>query len=387
MPDDSRHRAGPLSGLRVVEMGAIGPAPMAAMMLSDLGATIVRIDRRVSADLGVPRPLKFDIMRRGRPSITLDLKDEPGRDCARDIINGSDVLIEGFRPGVMERLGLGPSEFEASNRGLVYARMTGWGQTGPLADAAGHDLNYIGLTGALHMIGRRGDLPAPPHALLGDLAGGGLYLVAGILSALWERSRSGEGQVIDAAIIDGVASMLTPLHGMIAGEIVKEERGSNALDSGAFFYDVYECSDGKLISFAPIEAKFLAIALDRLGIEQASLPAPHDAERWDEGKTRIAERFCTKTRDEWCAIFEGTDGCVAPVLTPTEAFADAHMRARKVFFEAGGINQGAPAPRFSRTPPAQPAPPLAPDSDVDGALAAFLSKARVAHHRETGALS
>ena len=377
---------GPLAGFKIIEMGAIGPVPMAAMILSDLGADILRIERRRRSRLGIARPVRFDLMRRGRPAITLDLKSEAGRACLLDLAARSDALIEGFRPGVMERLGLGPEDLGACNARLVYGRMTGWGQDGPLAAAAGHDLNYIALAGALHAIGRRGQPPTPPLTLVGDFAGGALYLAIGVLAGLLEASRSGRGQVVDAAIIDGVASLMVPLHGLLAAGIMRRERGTNTLDSGAFFYDCYECADGRWISIAPIEAKFFAELLARLGLDADDLPAQDDVAAWPDGRARLAALFAQRTQAQWCALLEGSDACFAPVLAPDEAPGHAHCAARATFVRIDGIDQGGPAPRFSRTRPTLPTPPQAPDTDTASALAGWLAPHRIAALRADGVL-
>lgn len=363
---------GPLAGLKVVEFAGIGPAPMCAMLLADLGATVLRIDRTVPSGLGLARPLEYDLLLRNRRSIALDLKTREAVDLALRLIETSDVLIEGFRPGVMERLGLGPEPCHARNARLVYGRLTGWGQTGPLAQAAAHDINYIAITGALAAIGRRGEAPTPPLNLVGDFAGGSLYLAFGIMSALWERQRSGKGQVVDAAITDGTASLLTSLFGTRQAGLAVAERGANHADSGAFFYDAYECSDGKFVSIGAIEGKFWADLGRRLGIDLSDFPKQADRGRWPEGHRRLARIFKTKTRAEWTALLEGTDVCFAPVLDVLEAPTHPHNRARGTFVEVEGVVQPAPAPRFSRTMPAMPVPPAPVADDPTEALAEWL---------------
>lgn len=346
---------GPLSGIKVVEFAGIGPGPMCAMLLADLGADVVRIERQ-GGELGVPKSAAHDVLRRNRQCLTLDLKTEAGHLTARKLVDRADALIEGSRPGVMERLGLGPEACLASNPRLVYGRMTGWGQDGPLAHAAGHDLNYIAITGALHATGRQGQPPTPPLNLVGDFGGGALYLAFGLACALLETQRSGIGQVVDAAMTEGASSMMAVFHGLHAAGRWELNRGSNILDSGAFFYDCYECSDGKWVSVAAIEPKFCALLIDALEIDPRALPPQHDKTRWPEGRAILAARFAEKTRAEWCALLEGSDACFAPVLSLAEAPDHPHMRAREAFVEVDGITQPAPAPRFSRTSPAAPQP-------------------------------
>jgi crotonobetainyl-CoA:carnitine CoA-transferase CaiB-like acyl-CoA transferase len=367
---------GPLAGLRVVEFAGIGPAPMCAMVLADLGAQVLRIDRPDPPELGFKRPLRFNLLLRGRRVLALDLKDAAQRAKAMKLVAHADALIEGFRPGVMERLGLGPEPCLQANPRLVYGRMTGWGQDGPLAQAAGHDINYIALTGALHHTGRAGQLPAFPLNLLGDYAGGALYLAIGILAAVMEARRSGQGQVVDAAIVDGTAHLMTSVHGLAAAGLLAEARGTNALDSGAPFYDCYACADGRHVAIGPIEGRFHAELLQRLGIA-GDFPPQHDRARWPEARERLAAVFRTRSRDEWCALLEGTDACFAPVLTPAEAMAHPHMRARGVYAEIDGVPQPVAAPRFSRTPPRLPIPPQ-PADPSDDALAGWLTAEELA---------
>jgi alpha-methylacyl-CoA racemase len=341
--------AGPLSGVKVIELAGIGPGPMCAMLLSDLGAEVVRVDRLVAADLGIDRGRQFNVLNRGRRSIAVDLKAEQGVETVLRLVEGADVLIEGFRPGVTERLGLGPDDCFARNPRLVYGRMTGWGQEGPLAHAAGHDINYIALTGALAAIGTTGGPPVPPLNLVGDFGGGALYLALGVCAALLEARQSGQGQVIDAAMVDGAASLLSAIYGIHASGGWNLERGTNVLDSGAHFYGTYECSDGEWISIGPIEAKFHAELLDRLGIDAADIPDRNDRSRWTEHKLRLTELFLSKPRAHWCDLLEGTDTCFAPVLSMAEAPNHPHMKARGTFIELEGVVQPGPAPRFSRT--------------------------------------
>ena len=363
---------GPLKGIKIVELAGIGPGPMAAMLLADLGATVLRIDRAEAADLGVRRPPRFDLLTRNRERIALDLKRPEAVEQVLQFVESADGLIEGFRPGVTERLGLGPDACLARNPRLVYGRITGWGQTGPLAQAAGHDLNYIALTGVLHAIGRAGQPPTIPLALAGDFSGGALYLVMGMLAALLEARGSGQGQVVDAAIVDGTSSMATVFHGLHAAGMWQPARGSNILDSGAPFYEVYECQDGQWISVGPIEARFYAQLLERLDLDPQALGPQGDQASWPRAKVLIAQRFKTRTRAQWCSLLEGTDVCFAPVLSFAEAPEHPHLKARGTFLEIDGVVQPAPAPRFSRTVPDRPRPPQAePTRDVAAVLAAW----------------
>ena len=351
---------GPLTGVKIVEFTGIGPAPMAAMMLADMGATIIRIDRTGPADLGVPMPEQFEFTKRSRAVIGLDLKKPESVQLALKLIDSADGLIEGFRPGVMERLGLGPEICLKRNPKLVFGRVTGWGQDGPLALAAGHDLNYIALTGALHAIGRKGQKPTPPLNLVGDYGGGALYLVTGLLAGIISARVTGKGQVVDAAMVNGALSLMTPIYAMKAGGRLSEQRGENQLDSGAYFYEVYACADGQFLSIASIEAKFHAELLQRLEIDPASM-AQWDRAKWPDVKDRLTALFKTRTRDAWCAILEGTDVCFAPVLSMDEAHAHPHNAARAAFIEVGGMRQPAPAPRFGGTPLDHPKAPGAVD--------------------------
>lgn len=376
---------GPLSGYKIIEMAGIGPCPMAAMMLSDMGATVLRIERQSDSGLGIKRPIAYDLLLRGRSAIALDLKNNDAVDVVLGLIERSDALIEGFRPGVMERLGLGPDECHRRNPRLVFGRMTGWGQHGPLAQAAGHDLNYIALTGALNAIGRKGQMPAPPLNLLGDFAGGAAYLAFGIVCALLETQRSGQGQIVDASIVDGTAHLMTSIFGTYGAGLMNLQRGENITDSGAFFYEIYKCSDGKMISIAPIESKFYADLLQRLGIDPASMPSQNDRSKWDQGKTTLARIFAEKTREEWCSVLEGTDVCFAPVLDFDEAAEHPHMKARDIFIEVGGVSQPAPAPRFSRSVPDKPsAPRNAVDTPLAEALIGWLREDEIDALRKSG---
>ncbi len=349
---------GPLAGLRVLEFEAIGPGPFAAMMLADMGADVLLVDRPTDPNLGLERERRHDVMLRGRRSVTLDLKSPRGIEAASRLAEKADAIVEGFRPGVMERLGLGPEALLARNPRLVYGRMTGWGQEGPLAARAGHDIDYIALSGVLHAIGRVGEAPVPPLNLVGDFGGGGMLLAFGIACGLIETRSSGRGQVVDAAMIDGASLLATMFAGMLAaGQWSDEKRGENILDSGAPWYDTYATRDGKYVAVGAIEPKFYAELLQRLGLDPATLPAQHDRAGWPTLRQRFGERFGARTRDEWCAVFDGSDACFAPVLTFTESRLDAHRIARAGTIELGGIAQPAPAPRFARTPAAVLRPP------------------------------
>ena len=351
---------GPLAGIKIIELAGIGPGPMAAMQLADMGATVLRIERREAADLGVKRPLKFNLLLRNRPSIALDLKEPDAIRLVLDLVSEADALIEGFRPGVTERLGLGPDICLARNPRLVYGRMTGWGQSGPLAQAAGHDINYISLTGALRAIGRKDQPPTVPLALVGDFGGGAMFLVMGVLAALLNARATGQGQVVDAAIVDGAASLATGFYGLSAAGQWNDERGSNILDSGAPFYDVYECSDGQWISIGPIEGRFHADLLRRLDIDPSTIGGQFDEAAWPQAKAAYERVFKTRTRSEWCELLEGTDVCFAPVLSFEEAADHPHLKARGTLIEIDGVVQPAPAPRFERTSAQTPKPPQAP---------------------------
>jgi alpha-methylacyl-CoA racemase len=336
---------GPLDGLRIVELAAIGPVPFAGMMLADLGADVLRVDR-VRSD----RPMEpHRILDRGRRSVALDLKDPRAVEVALRMAEASDVLIEGFRPGVAERLGIGPGPCRERNPRLIYARMTGWGQDGPLAGAPGHDINYLALTGALDAIGPAGGAPVPPVNLLGDFAGGGLLMVAGILAALYERERSGVGQVVDAAIVDGVAGLMSMVLGMAATGQWRSERGTNVLDGGAPFYAVYACADGGYVAVGALEEPFYQALLHGLDLDPAGLPDRWDPAGWPELRRAFGDRFARRGRDEWLAVFAGTEACVTPVLTVAEAAGHPHQRARETYLTDDGLVQPAPAPRFSRT--------------------------------------
>jgi len=341
--------AGPLTGLKIIEFAGIGPGPFCAMLLSDMGAEVIRIDR-----YGAQGGSKFDVTARGRRSVALNLKSPEGVEAALELISKADALLEGFRPGVMERLGLGPDVCLARNEKLVYGRMTGWGQTGPLALAAGHDINYISITGALHSIGRPGEKPVPPLNLVGDFGGGALYLAFGMMCGIIEAMRSGKGQVVDTAMTDGSASLMAMFFGFKASGfpgMFSDEHGTNMLDGGAHFYDTYECSDGKWISIGSIEPQFYAILREKAELTGPEWDPQMDFTKWPELKKKMAEVFKTKSREEWCAIMEGTDICFAPVLSLDEAYEHPHNQARKTIVEIDGVKQPNVAPRFSRTKP------------------------------------
>jgi alpha-methylacyl-CoA racemase len=379
---------GPLAGLKIVEMTGIGPAPMCAMLLADLGATVLRVDRQEPSGLGLPGAARFAVTQRSRHAIAVDLKRRDGVELVLRLADTADALIEGFRPGVMERLGLGPETCLARNPRLVYGRMTGWGQEGPLAQAAGHDLNYIALAGVLHSIGRAGAPPTPPLNLVGDFGGGALYLALGVACGIIAAQRSGKGQVVDAAMVDGAASLAAMFWGLRAAGQMSLTRGENLLDSGAFFYDVYECKDGKYISLAAIEDKFLAEFLRRMEIDPQEMPAKLDRKRWPEAKAKLQARFKTRTREEWCRLLEGSDACFAPVLSLDEAPAHPHNIARGTFVEVDGIVQPAPAPRFSRTPAAKPTPPELPGERGNASLGQWgLTSDEIDALKRSGALA
>lgn len=359
---------GPLSGVRIVELGGVGPVPFCCMLLSDLGADVIRIDRPPGYDGGVPGDPRFNLLNRGRRSAALDLKRPDAAAAVLKLAAKADALVEGFRPGVAEKLGLGPDACLAANPALVYGRMTGWGQDGPLAQAPGHDINYISLTGVLHAVGHAEGPPAIPLNLAGDFGGGSLYLALGMVSAILESRRSGQGQVIDAAMVDGSASLMTLFYGLLASGYWKDQRGSNRLDSGAPWYNVYETKDGRWLSVGSNEARFWRNTLELLGLTAADMPDQHDTSRWPEVHERLAAIIRTRTRDEWCALAEGREVCFAPVLSMTEAPTHAHLRARGTFVERDGVVQPAPAPRFSRTPGAIQRPPAKPGEHTDEAL-------------------
>jgi len=355
---------GPLNGLRILELAGIGPGPFCAMMLADLGAEVIRIDRKAPGFLGGGGT----IVDRGRRSLALDIKQPDATAIVLDLVESSDALIEGFRPGVMERLGLGPDVCLARNPRLVYGRMTGWGQTGPLAQAAGHDLNYIAITGALCAMGHADRPPTPPLHLLGDIGGGGMMLALGIVSAVFEARQSGQGQVVDAAICDGVSTLATAYHGMLASGKWTLDRQANMLDGGAPFYGCYACADGKFISVGAIEPQFYALLLERCGLDDPDFQAQWDRAAWPALRGKLERLFATRTRQQWCELLEGSDACFAPVLDFEEARAHPHHRARNSFQETDGIVHPAPAPRFSRTQGA-PGPVTRAGQHTDALLA------------------
>jgi alpha-methylacyl-CoA racemase len=379
--------AGPLEGIKVVEIAGIGPGPFCAMLLADMGADVLRIDRSQNVADPVPDRPHGDLMNRGRRSIGIDLKNPDGVETVLRLVEGADAFIEGFRPGVAERLGIGPEDCRARNPRLVYGRMTGWGQEGPYASTAGHDINYIALAGVLESFGRAGEAPVPPLNLVGDFGGGGLFLAFGIVCALLEAKSSGEGQVIDAAMVDGAAVLSTFIYGLRHLGVWKDERGTNLLDTGAPFYDVYETADGKYVSIGSIEPQFYAELLKHTGLDGEELPHQMDQSQWPTMKERLSGLFKTKTRDEWAAIMEGTDICFAPVLAMTEAYQHPHNQARETFIEVEGVVQPAPGPRLSRTPGSIQRPPPQPGQHTQEALTAWgFSDADVVKLREAGAI-
>ncbi|MFE0023870.1 CaiB/BaiF CoA transferase family protein [Amycolatopsis sp. NPDC059021] len=379
-------KAGPLSGLKVVELAGLAPGPFATMILADLGADVVRVDRATPGEdvLG----LSNDPLARGRRSVGINTKTPEGVELVLKLADTADVLIEGFRPGVAERIGLGPDVVHARNPRLVYGRMTGWGQDGPLAKAAGHDINYIGIAGALEPIGRQGERPVPPLNLVGDFGGGGLLLAMGILAALYERTSSGKGQVVDASMVDGAALLTTSLHGMRAAGVWPGERGDNMLDGGAPFYDTYETADGKYVAVGAIEMRFWGDLVKVLGLNPDELPLHVDKSQWPKLREIVAEAIGKHTRDELCARAEGTDACLTPVLSPDEAAQHPHNAARGTFVEVGGLVQPAPAPRFDRTPPGTPEAPHDKGSDTLGVLGELgVGEDEIAKLREAGVIA
>ena len=371
---------GPLQGIRIVEFAGIGPGPFAAMLLSDMGAEVIRIDRK-----GGRTPGKFEITYRGREAVMLDLKKPEAVEAALKLIEKADALLEGFRPGVMERLGLGPDVCLKRNPKLVYGRMTGWGQSGPLANAAGHDINYIALTGALHAIGHDSGKPVPPLNLVGDFGGGALYLAFGVVCGILEAKKSGKGQVVDAAMTDGAASLMAMFYGMAAAGVWQDKRGVNMLDSGTHFYDTYETKDGKWISLGSIEPQFYRELLEKTGISDPAFEAQMDRKAWPSLKEKVAAVIKTKTRDEWDNIMLGSDVCYAPVLSLAEAPKHPHNAARETFIEIGGVVQPAPAPRFSRTKPEVQGAPS--EANSEKALSAWgFQAADIAALKSAGAI-
>jgi alpha-methylacyl-CoA racemase len=376
---------GPLEGLRAVEMVGLGPGPFCGMLLADMGAEVLRVDRVDAARARDRSKPATSAMDRGKQAVAVDLKQPDGVETLLRLLEQADAFVEVFRPGVAERLGIGPDVALARNPGLVYGRLTGWGQDGPYAPAAGHDIDYIALAGALEPLGRAGEKPTPPINVLGDFAGGGMLLAFGIACAVFERERTGKGQVIDAAMVDGAALMLTPFYGARASGFWGE-RGTNHLDTGAPFYEVYETADDKFVAVGTVEPKFYAELMARIGVD-ADVDAQYDKTRWPDEKKRLAEVFRTKTREEWCTLFEGTDACFAPVLTPLEAPEHPHNRARGTFVELAGVPQPAPAPRFSRTAAATPAAAMHPGDDTEAVLAGWgFEAAEVERLRDLGAV-
>jgi alpha-methylacyl-CoA racemase len=374
---------GPLASYKIIEISGIGPCPFGAMMLSDLGADVIRVERPGAAMWEKPA---LDLLNRGRRSVSINLKSPAGVEALLRLVESHDALLEGFRPGVMERLGLGPDVCLERNPGLVYGRMTGWGQTGPLADAAGHDINYISLAGALHPIGRAGAPPTVPLNLVGDFGGGGLLLAYGVLAALLERVHSGRGQVVDAAMVDGAAALMTIFHSTQQVGFTNDERGTNLLDSGSHFYDAYETRDGRWISIGSFEPQFYALLLEKLELDPGDWPQM-EREEWPVLKERIGKIFKTRTRDEWCELLEGTDVCFAPVLTIAESREHPPAKARGTYLEIDGVAQPRPAPRFSRSDCEIQRPPSTPGQHTDEILAeAGFSASEIAELREGGAV-
>ncbi len=359
---------GPLTGLRVIELAGIGPGPFCGMVLADLGADVVRVDRTASAG-AAPTSARHDVLSRGKRSIALDLKAPDGVDIVLDLVTGADALLEGFRPGVAERLGLGPDDCLTRNPRLVYGRMTGWGQDGPLAQAAGHDITYAAVAGALAHIGRAGQLPTPPLNLVADFGGGGMLLALGLVSGILHAQRTGTGQVVDAAMVDGASLLMAPFFGASAIGFWSDERGTNLLDSGAPFYDVYRCADGEEIAVGAIEPQFFAALLDVLEVPADAVPDQHDQERWPELRVALSEAFARRDRQAWLERAEGRDACLAPVLTMGQAAAHPHVVARRTIVERDGVAQPAPAPRFSATPPTLSRPPAVAGAHSDEILA------------------
>jgi alpha-methylacyl-CoA racemase len=378
---------GPLAGYKIIELAGIGPVPMCCMMLSDMGAEVLTIDRIAHENRTSPLPPEFMLINRGRRSLSIDLKKKEGVEVVFRIIEQADALVEGFRPGVAERLGVGPDTCLARNPKLIYGRMTGWGQEGPLAHAPGHDINYISLTGVLHAIGRAGEPPVVPLNVIGDFGGGALFLAFGILCGLLEATRSGCGQVIDASIVDGTALLSTFIHGFVAAGLWSNQRGENILDGGAHFYGVYETADGKYISIGSVEPQFYAEFLRLTGLEVEEMPQMERV-RWPEMREQLKKIFKTKTREEWCTVLEGTDACFTPVLSIEEAWNHPHNQARGTFVKIDGITQPAPAPRFSRTSPQVKSPPSRPGQHTDQALTNLgFSAQEIARLRQKGVVA
>lgn len=367
-----RSFTGPLAGLKVVEIASWGPGPFCAMVLADLGADVIRLDRASGATLVGPNAdFRTEVLHRGRQSVAVDLKSPEGRDVVLTLVGEADALIEGFRPGVAERLGIGPQDCQDRNSRLVYGRMTGFGQDGPMAQAVGHDINYVAQSGILSLIGRAGQPPTPPLSLIGDFGGGGMILAMGILAALWEARSSGRGQVVDAAMTDGAALLGAPFFGFVQSGVWNRERGTNIVDSGAPFYDVYETADSRWIAVAAMEPHFYAELVDVLGLDPSELPDQNDQTAWPRMKEVFATTIAGRTRDAWLAAAEGREACLSPMLDVDEALQDPHNRARESFIDVAGLPQPAPAPRFSRTPATVDAPPPVPGEHTRLALAAW----------------
>lgn len=379
---------GPLSGVRIIELAGIGPGPFCAMMLADMGADVIRVDRADRVRGGDPSAPPADVLNRGRRSIGVDLKSSEGRETVMRLVDGADGLIEGFRPGVTERLGLGPDDCAARNPALVYGRMTGWGQDGPYADAAGHDINYIALAGALDSFGREGQAPVPPINLVGDFGGGGMFLAFGMVCAILEAKSSGKGQVVDAAMVDGAATLMAFIHGFRAMGVWNDDRGTNMLDTGSHFYDVYECSDGTYVSIGSIEPQFYAELRETLGLDDAKWDRQMSRNDWPALKEDLAAIFRTRTRDEWCTLMEHTDICFAPVLNVSEAPHHPHNVARGTFVDYEGVTQPRPAPRFSRTDSTIQRPPAHAGQHTDEVLAELgYATEEISSLREQGAVA
>jgi alpha-methylacyl-CoA racemase len=363
---------GPLAGLKIVELAGIGAGPCCAMLLADMGADVVRLDRPAPSGLGIDVDAKFDLLLRGRRSLAIDLKSDAGRDVVLRMIDQADAVIESFRPGVMERIGLGPDVCLVRNPKLVYGRLTGWGQNGPYAQMAGHDINYIALSGALHAIGPRNGPPVPPLNLVGDFGGGAMFCALGVVSAMLHAQRTGHGQVIDAAMVDGAAALLTMVVGFQRAGIWSSRRGDNLVDGGAPYYSVYETADGRYVSIGAIEKKFYELLLTKLELSGDPQMRPqNDRSRWDDQRNKLASVFKTRTRDEWCTLLEGTDTCFAPVLSIEEASSHPHLKARQTYADIHGVNQPAPCPRFSLSQPLHPVPPASPGEHSRSALTSW----------------
>ena len=374
---------GPLTGVKIIEIAGIGPGPFAGMMLSDMGAEIIRVDRK--ADLDSPAPT--DVLARNRKSIAVNLKSPEGVETVLRLCEGADAIFEGFRPGVTERLGIGPDACLARNPKLVYGRMTGWGQDGPMAQAAGHDINYISLSGALHAIGRQGEKPVPPLNLVGDFGGGGMMLAFGMVCALLEAKTSGKGQVVDTSMVEGSAALMGMMYSMLPSGMFSDQRGTNMLDGAPHFYDTYETSDGGFISIGSIEPQFYALLIEKADLDPATFAPQHDKSQWSGLKDKLTEVFKTKTRDEWCEIMEGTDVCFAPVISLIEAPDHPHNKFRNSYTEINGIVQPNPAPKFSRTKAEIRNPARRPGEDTDEVLAEWgFSADEVASLKAAGAL-